>query len=418
MGKIAEVFSMVMIVPLACMCSTPDASTTSPPASGSEVFPEASLEDIEELSRGNSAFGLDMYHSLSGGEDNIFFSPFSISSALAMTFAGARGQTEEEMRQTLHFTLPGDTLHAAFGSLLRRLNPASDDDGEFALHTVNALWGQSGYEFLPGFLSLVSEYYRGDISMLDFGGEPERSRNTINEWVADQTEEKISDLLPPGSITTATRLVLTNAIYFNARWLFPFDPAATTRRPFTLLDGERLEVPAMSITETFRMMTGEGYGAVELPYRGTEGNMLLIVPDEGRFREIEERLDPELIRRTDASMRHVNLRLTLPKFTSTSRFSLEDALASMGMPSAFGPAADFSGMDGTRWLYISRVVHQAFVSVDEYGTEAAAATAVVMEKRNGGASAEFSVDRPFIYMIRDGATGTLLFMGRMLNPLE
>lgn len=410
MGKIAEVFSMAMIVPVVCMCSTPDTSTAS--------FAEASEADLEELSRGNRAFALDIYHALSGGEDNIFFSPFSISAALAMTSAGARGQTEEEMRQTLHFTLPGDTLHAAFGSLLRRLNPASDDGGEFALHTANALWGQSGYEFLPGFLALVSEYYRGGISMLDFGGEPGRSRSTINDWVAEQTEEKITDLLPPGSITTATRLVLTNAIYFNARWLFPFDPEATIRRPFTLLDGEQLEVPSMSITETFRMMNGDGYGAVELPYRGTEANMLLIVPDEGRFREIEERLDPEFIRRADSAMRHENLRLTLPKFTTTSRFSLEDVLASMGMTSAFGPAADFSGMDGTRWLYISRVIHQAFVSVDEYGTEAAAATAVVMEKMNGGAPVEFSVNRPFMYMIRDGATGTMLFMGRMLNPME
>lgn len=418
MGKMAAVFSIAMIVPVICMCSTPDASTVSPPVSGSESFPVAAREDIEELSRGNMSFALEMYHSLGSGEENMFFSPFSISAALAMTYAGARGPTEEEMRETLHFTLPENTLHAAFGSLLRRLAPDSNDDGEFVLHTVNALWGQRGHDFLPGFLSLVSEYYRGGISILDFTDEPERSRSTINEWVAEQTEDRIADLLPPGSITAATRLVLTNAIYFNARWLFTFDPAATARRPFTLLSGEQLEVASMSVTESYRMMTGEGYGAVELPYRGTDVSMLLIVPDEGMFPEIEGRLDPEFVRRTDAAMGQVSLHLSLPKFSSTSRFSLKDVLTSMGMPSAFGPAADFSGMDGTRWLYISGVFHQAFVSVDEYGTEAAAATAVVMEKRNGGASVEFSIDRPFIYMIRDGATGTPLFIGRLLNPLE
>ncbi|MBN2608853.1 MAG: serpin family protein [Candidatus Fermentibacteraceae bacterium] len=402
MGKLSMVPASAVLLSFACICTSLGASD----------------DGLTVLAADNTTFAMDLYRVLASDDGNIFFSPFSISTALAMTYAGAGGVTEEQMRDVLNFSLPGDELHRAFRDLKAHLDRGTGEDAGFELRTVNALWGQSGYEFLPGFLALLSDDYGSGLRLLDFSEDPESCRETINLWVAEQTAGRIADLIPQELLTTATRLVLTNAIYFKADWLFQFDPMGTAPRDFSLLSGVKVEVPTMTVSEHFRTAEGCGYSAVELPYRERDFFMLVILPDEGMFSDVEERLDGELVDEIMEGLGDASLILRLPKFQSVSRFLLEDALYGMGMTSAFGPEADFSGMDGTRWLYISSVVHQAFVSVDEYGTEAAAATAVVMAKMNGESASPFSVDRPFIYLVMDRTTGTVLFMGRVLDPRE
>ena len=373
-------------------------------------------ERLREYADGCNSFATDLYLSLSGGGDDIFLSPYSISTAMAMTYAGARGTTAGQMRHVLHFTLGGDTLHAAAGELSRSLEDFDEDSAGFGLTSVNALWGQAGHEFLPEYLGLVSTYYDAAPATLDFSRDPSACRDSINSWISGKTRGRIEDMIPPGTITTATRLVLANAISFSALWRTQFDPMSTTERPFTLIDGSCVEVPLMAISEHFRIAAGDGYRAVELPYLDTSVCMLIVLPDSGRFEEIEDRMGREFIEDITMGLSDASLDLRLPRFSSTSWFSLGDVLVSMGMTAPFGGQADFSGMDGTRWLYISSVVHQAVISVDELGTEASAATAVVMEKLNGEPSRPFHVDRPFIYMIMDRESGAILFLGRMMNP--
>ncbi|MEN8210057.1 MAG: serpin family protein, partial [Candidatus Fermentibacteria bacterium] len=256
------------------------------------------------------------------------------------------------------------------------------------------------------------------VRTLDFSDDPELCREIINVWVMEQTEGRIEDLIPQNLLTSVTKLVLTNAIYFKAQWLFQFDEMGTHDQDFTLIDGERITVPMMNQSEHFPMVRGDNYMAVELPYSNRRTSMLVIVPDDGCFFELEDRLENDFIADITRSLMDTNLRLSMPKFETVSTFRLEDILSDMGMVSAFGMSADFSGMDGTLSLYIANVVHKAFVSVDETGTEAAAATAVGMQKLNGEPSIEFNINRPFIYLIRDRDTGTTLFIGRVLNPLE
>lgn len=400
------------------MCSAQDTPSVSSPSIPRITDPDVSKTDLQELVSGNSAFAFNLYKAIRNDDDNIFFSPYSISSALAMTYAGAEGITEIEMADVLQFSLDEDPLHSSFNLLDQNLTAASERDSAFILHIVNDLWGQIGYSFLPEFLEILAANYGAGISFLDFSNNPELCRETINEWVMEQTNGKIEDLIPRNILTSATRLVLTNAIYFNAQWLFQFDEMGTFDQPFNLIDGEQVIVPTMHQTEHFPMVKGDGYMAVELPYTNRRVSMLVIMPDENRFLEVEESLENDFIDEVTRSLSDADLHLSMPKFETVSAFQLENVLPGMGMPSAFGMSADFSGMDGTFSLYIASVIHKAFVSVDEKGTEAAAATAVVMQKVNEISSVEFIVDRPFIYLIRDRETGTILFMGRILNPLE
>ncbi len=396
--------------------NTPAVSSSNDPG-----FTDSSVTgaDMTELANDNSAFAFDLYKALGDSDENIFFSPYSVSAALAMTYAGARENTKSEMTEVLKFTLPDNLLHPSFNLLDSSLSACADEDSTFSLHIVNALWGQTGYTFLPEFLEILSANYGAGIRLLDFPSDPEQCRETINDWVAEQTLSKIEDLIPPGILSAATKLVLTNAIYFNAEWLFQFQESLTYRQPFSLIDGEQIDVPMMNQTEHFEMARGDGYIAVELPYSNGRMSMLIILPELNRFSEIEGSLDNDFIDEITGSLTNANLHLSMPRFENVSAFQLEDILAKMGMPSAFGPSADFSGMDGTGSLYIASVIHKAFVSVDENGTEAAAATAVVMNRLGGvDPAVEFAVNHPFIYLIRDRDTGTILFMGRVMNPLE
>ncbi|MCP4610035.1 MAG: serpin family protein, partial [Planctomycetes bacterium] len=263
---------------------------------------------------------------------------------------------------------------------------------------------------------VLAANYGAGLRLMDFVADPEPARITINDWVSDQTEEKIKDLIPQGAIDSSTRLVLANAIYFYADWLYQFDPNFTHDAPFTSLDGEEITVPMMSQLSRFLYSQGEGYQAVEMAYIGDNADMTIIVPDFGEFDDFEAALSAAQIEEIIANLEYKQVDLSLPKFTYESDFSLAQTLIEMGMPDAFGNA-DFSGMDGTTNLFISDVFHKAFVAVDEEGTEAAAATAVIIaESAMPMVDATLSVDRPFIYLIRDIDSGSILFMGRVLNP--
>jgi serpin B len=384
--------------------------------------PDVTASDLADVVGGNSGFAFDLYQFLKEGKDNLFYSPHSISLALAMTYAGARGETERQMADTLRFTLPQDRLHPAFNGLdlelAQRGEGAEGRDGEgFRLHIVNAIWGQEGHDFLSEFLDVLAENYGAGLRLVDFVNAPEESRVIINEWVSEQTEERIEDLIPPGVIDPATVLVLTNAIYFNAAWAEPFDVALTDDSAFHLLDGGEVTVPMMRQTASFGYAQGEGVQAVELPYDGRELSMVILLPDAGEFDVFESTLDAGRVDEMLENLARRQVALTMPKFEFESGFSLADSLAAMGMPDAFSGAADFSGMTGTRDLFIGGVIHKAFVSVDEAGTEAAAATAVVMEKlAMPEEPVEVTVDRPFIFVIRDIETNAILFVGRVVDP--
>jgi len=288
----------------------------------------------------------------------------------------------------------------------------------FRLNIVNATWGQTGYKFLREFLDVLAENYGAGLRLLDFVKAPEESRITINDWVSDQTEGRIEDLIPQGEIDALTRLVLANAIYFNAAWLNPFEEERTQDGPFYLLDGGEVTVPMMRQTELFGYAEGEGYQAVELPYDGSELSMVILLPRQGEFEAFEGSLNAARVDAVLKELAHKQVALTLPKFEFESGFRLVEALAAMGMPVAFSDEADFSGMTGNLDLFISAVIHKAFVSVDEAGTEAAAATAVVMEMKAARPTelVEVTVDRPFVFLIRDIQSGAILFVGRVLNP--
>ncbi|WP_322798559.1 serpin family protein [Thermoflexus sp.] len=386
--------------------------------------PEASLQDLEQLVQGNTAFALDLYHYLRKSQGgNLFYSPYSISLALAMTYAGARGETEQAMARTLRFSLPSDRLHPTFNALdqalIRRGQGAKGKDEKgFRLRIVNALWGQVGHPFRSEFLDLLAEHYGAGLRGVDFARDPEAARALINDWVRQQTEGRIQDLIPPNAIDPLTRLVLTNALYFNAAWAEPFDPDLTREDAFYLLDGTEIRVPMMQQTTRMGYAEGEDYQAVEIPYDGWELAMVVIAPKRGQFETFEASLDTARLQEILQGLTPREVALTFPRFRVESFFRLAEALGAMGMRVAFTPGeADFSGMDGTRNLFIGDVLHKAFVAVDEAGTEAAAATAVVMKATAIGlAPVEVKVDRPFIFLIRDLPTGAVLFVGRVVHP--
>ena len=370
--------------------------------------PDLAPSDMRDLVAGNSAFAFDLYQALSAEDGNLFYSPYSISLALAMTYAGARGETEQQMADTLRFILSQDRLHSAFNGLDLELagrgeGAESTDEEGFRLNIVNALWGQEDFEFLSEFLDLVAENYGAGLRLLDFVNEAEDSRIVINDWVSGQTEGRIEDLIPEGVIDELTRLVLTNAIYFNAAWLYPFTEGQTKDGAFHLLDGGEVTVPMMRRTASFGLAKGDGFQAVELPYDGGELSMVILLPDTGRFEGFEGSLDADLERNITEGLVPTHVALTMPKFEFESDFGLADILGAMGMPVAFvsslGPCtsemADFSGMTGTCDLYIKEVVHKAFVSVDEAGTEATAATAVVLGIESLPPSV--TIDRPLSF---------------------
>jgi serpin B len=437
--RVTSRFIMVIIVVMfSFFACKPSGDNPSPPVEvnmiksslARNLSPNLAAGDLDQLVEGNTAFALDFYRAVKEEQENFIFSPHSISVAFVMTYAGARNNTEVQMARALHFNLPGERLHAAFNALDLALSSRGQGGGnsigtDFKLNIVNAAWTQEGYSFLQDFLDDLAVNYGTGMYILDFVSDPVGSRETINNWVAQQTEDKIKDLLPPDSIDGLTRLVLTNAIYFYGAWAVPFDVDLTENGDFYLTDGNVVSVPMMSFfqnikeKETLLAVVLDGYTAVDLPYKGREISMLILVPDRGRFFEFEQALDASLIDQTIESLLPRDLNLRMPKFKYESEFKLKDTLSQLGMSEAFdSDYADFSGMTGTRELSIREGYHKGYISVDEKGTEAAAATAVVITLTAAGTPLSVTIDRPFIYLIRDIRTNAILFIGRVMNPEE
>lgn len=393
-----------------------------------DEHPTLSSTNAATFGANNRAFALALYRELAKEPGNLFFSPYSISTALAMTYAGAKGQTETEMADALHFMLPQSELHAAFNATDLELSERKDqlfDSGEgppttgngFQLNVVNQAWGRIGYGFLDSYLDVLATHYGAGLYLLDFVGDPQESRETINDWVADQTEQRIEDLLPEDSITSNTALVLTNAIYFKASWFEEFDRADTTPGSFAAESGPR-EVDMMhSVTETTYAQV-DGYQAVELPYISTAVRMLVVLPPEGSLSDAADGFDAALVDELLSQLRTASVTLALPKWRFESENTLKGPLQALGMQAAFDrDAADFSGMDGMPGrLWVDEVYHKAFVAVDEEGTEAAAATAVVLTGRGTPPPVTLTFDRPFIFLIYDEPTGQILFLGHLALP--
>jgi serpin B len=387
--------------------------------------PVVDQSDMTTLVNGDSEFAFDLYQALNKEDGNIFYSPYSISLALAMTYAGARGETAQQMADTLHYQLDQSALHSAFNNLGIELEKRGEgakgkDEKGFRLNIVNAIWGQKGYKFLSNYLDLLAENYGAGLRVLDFIKNPNQSREVINQWVSDQTEGRIKDLIPEGSITPLTRLVLTNAIYFNAAWALPFKPDATLNGPFHLISGTDVTAAMMKQTGSFKYSEGDNYQVIELPYDGQELSMVIFLPAPGQFTAFEEAMTYQLISNILAQKNgNQYIALTMPKFEFESEFGLKETLMTMGMVEPFLDTADFSGMSSQSDLHIDDVVHKAFVSVDEAGTEAAAASAVIVGTTSMPPEPmTLTLDRPFVFLIRDIQTGTILFIGRVMNPGE
>jgi len=375
--------------------------------------PALASEDVPALVQGNTAFGLELYARLKETQGNLFFSPHSISTALAMTYAGARGQTEAEMARVLHFSLSQDRLHRAFAKLEELCG--SDASRGYRLSVANALWVQQGDRLLDEFLELTRANYGAGLREVDFRRATEQARRTINLWVEEQTQGKIRDLLKPDDVDPLTALVLTNAIYFKGHWRWKFDARETRDGPFTVSPGRQVPVPMMRQKGEFRLGRGNGVQLLELPYAGDDLSMIVLLPTElDGLAELEKMLTADNLSRWLATLRDREITVVLPRFEMTVRFDLSQVLRSMGMSTAFSGAADFSGITGNRDLFISKVLHKAFVGVDEEGTEAAAATGVVMKRTS--VPPVFRADHPFVFLIRHNPTGAVVFVGRLVNP--
>jgi serpin B len=389
--------------------------------------PVVSPSDGTQLVAGNTAFAFDFYQHLRASDGNIVCSPYSISLAFAMAYGGASGETAAQMAEVLHYTLPVDQFHSAENALNLDLAQRPDQAAEvaekerFQLSIANSIWGQVDWPFEPAYLDLLAINYGAGLRLADFSNDPEGARKAINEWVSDQTHERIKDIIAPGMLDQLTRLVLANAIYFKATWEHEFDANKTSSQLFHLLNGDDVNVQMMGMKtgEDLNYAVGDGWQAVALPYKGNLTEMMLIVPDQGNFENFEPALTAEFYDELVIKMESHRVSLSMPKFKYESEIGLKEILENgMGMIDAFDrDLADFSRIDGQKLLYISNALQKAFIAVDEKGTEAAAATIVSMAEASLPPEQIYlTIDRPFFYLIRDIPTGTILFMGRVLDP--
>jgi serpin B len=383
------------------------------------VTPTIAAETLTSAAAGNTAFGTALYPLLASPGENLFFSPFSITQAFSMVYAGARGSTAQQMAQALRFPLSQEQLHPAMNALDLALNGrAKQIQGDKVvppeLRVVNATWGQSGFAFEPGFLDVLAQHYGAGVRAVDFSTEPESLRTRINDWVAGQTHNRIKDLLPEGSVKSDTKLALTNALYFKGAWAEPFDPRSTRPEAFHLLGGGTKQVQLMQRQGLLHYKRGEDFQAFALPYSGGAFRMLFIVPDTGRLPAVEARLSAEFLDSIRGTLESRVFALGLPRFSAETEFSLIPPLQQLGMADAFSDTADLSGISQQTRLKLSAAQHKAFVAVDEAGTEAAAATGVTAIPVS--IPEPLTVDRPFLFLIEDVETRTVLFLGRIVNP--
>ena len=379
--------------------------------------------DNETLGNSINAFALDLYGRLRQSDqnagENLFVSPFSISTALAMTYAGADGETARQMQEALQLPSEGEGVHQSYEKLLDHLNGLQKED-ELQLSVANALWGQKGYGFRNNYLDLTQQRYGAGLEQVNFRQDVEAARKTINDWVAEKTEDKIKDLIPRGALTNMTRLVLTNAIYFKARWANVFEENATRDKPFKLLDGSKVDVPTMHQTERFGYGETQDVKWLEMPYKGHKTSMVILLPkNDSGLAALEKSLTSRRLTKWLDETEYTRVSAAIPKFKLTSKFMLGDMLKAMGMTDAFDPEkADFTGMSDRGDLFIQAAIHKAYVDVYEKGTEAAAATgiAVGVTSVQTGKPKQFRADHPFLFLIRDRESGSILFMGRVMNP--
>lgn len=399
--------------------------------------------DQRQVTEGSNAFAVDLYAQLRRQKGNLFFSPFSLSTALAMTYGGARGQTASQMADVLHFPPDQDRLHHALAETIQALN-AAGQSGDYQLSIANALWGQEGHVFLPAFVDLAQRDYGAGLFNVDFAATAAASAR-INAWVEKQTQDKIRDLIQPGMLNSQTVLVLTNAIYFKGFWATAFPRKNTKTEPFYMAAGKTVSVPMMHLQDgSFRYIQKDNFWILEMPYKGNSLSMIILLPYEEsapqsrpagpvqaqqpaaypNLETVEPSITPgrlqDWLRDLDAQPPR-KLPVYLPRFKITWEGELSRTLADMGMKDAFSGSADFRGMDGKRDICISKVVHKAFVDVNEEGTEAAAASAVIgrmMATRQLTPPPIFRADHPFVFMIRDNRHAVILFAGRVLNPQE
>jgi len=393
-----------------------------------DLSPVVELATTNALQKANGAFAHDLHGKLvaSSPSTNGAFSPYSVSVALAMTYAGAATKTADEMSKTLHVDgLSADKVHAGFDALDLALNgreksaTTSKDKTPFQLHVVNSLWGTPHDQWGMGFLDTLAVDYGTGMRLTDFQSNPEGARSEINAWVSDQTETRIKDLLQPGTIANDTAIVLVDAVHFHGSWQNEFDEALTSDVPFHTLDGNSPAVPTMKTSDEMQYASGENFDAVMLAYDGVPMAMTIVVPKEGTsFSSFESSFDGSALDALEASATIAEVNLQLPKFTiKGSSISLRSALSELGMADAFTAQADFSPMTASDRIQLSDVIHQTFVSVDEHGTEAAAATAVIgVGTAAPSKTVNLNVDRPFLFFVRDLPTKTTLFQGRIVDP--
>ena len=394
----------------------PQVTSSSGPDSGSE----------KNIADANNRFATELYRQLAQDPDNdgmnIFFSPFSISSALAITYEGARGTTADEIQSVFHFPVNDSERRLGFSRIINGINRG---DARYTLRTANALWAEKTYPFLTDYTDTADRWYAAKTTNLDFINKPEDSRLTINQWVDEKTNNRIKDLIPAGAIDPMVRLVITNAVYFKGTWVKQFDINRTTDADFRAHGEKTTRVPMMERTDEnaiFRYAETDDLKVLEMPYEHTSGkqlSMLVLLPKSNNISVAESTLDPKALPLITAKLESQRVKVWFPKFKMETEYRLPATLIPLGMPTAFSPAADFSGMDGTKDLFISDVIHKAFVDVNEEGTEAAAATAVIIKLSASPPEnpiPEFRADHPFLFLIQDNETGAILFIGRVVNP--
>ena len=376
--------------------------------------------DLREIIEANNRFAINLYSQYKSEEGNIFFSPFSISTAMAMVYEGAEGKTAKEIKSVFGFPKYDNSRRNQYSNLLSDINKK---DNEYALKTANALWAEQDFHFLEEYLTTVEKYYGGKTTNLDFKNEWEASRLIINNWVEDKTNDKIKDLLPEGVIDADTRLVLTNAIYFKAKWLIQFDADKTSDEYFRVNPDKSIKVPMMQPTSqksTFNYTQNKDLQILEMPYAGEDLSMLILLPLDDDIETLENSFTIEKLTEWKKSLRKRRVNIYIPKFKFETKYFMIYTLSNLGMPTAFTDSADFSGMTGTNELKIDKVIHQAFIEVNEEGTEAAAATGVIMTMKSlriqKHPTPVFRADHPFIFIIQQNETGNILFMGRVNNP--
>lgn len=379
----------------------------------------ATAHDSSGLAKANNAFAIDLYQQLKSESGNLIFSPASISVALAMTYTGAGGETKSQMAKVLHFDKEPDQVHAAMSKLL--VNWKSTEKDAYQLTLANRLWGKQGFVFRDQYLSLLRDHYSADLTEVDFN-KSEEVRQMINNWVADATEQKIKNLIPQGLLNARMRLVLTNAVYFDGVWAHPFEKERTRPGDFHIQGEQVRKVPMMHQSLNFSFAQVDGLQVLEMPYKGGNLSMVVLLPKEKQgLSALEEKLTHANLERWLDQLKPQKVVVTFPRFKAESSFSLADKFAAMGMTAAFDPSqADFSGMTESEKLFISAVLHKGFVEVEEKGTKAAAATAVIAETTafRSEPPPEFTADHPFLFLIRDRKTASILFLGRVVEPGE